>query len=79
MSNAMKSLKDTGNAALSDNKAVISIDGSGCINIEVIKSATDDDLVVSFINSTNSKCLSLQKVIDAQTYSIKLRGNSVTF
>jgi len=79
MSNAMKSLKDTGNVTLSDNKAIILIDGSACINVEVIKNTTNDDLLISFINSTNSKCINLQTAIDAEKYPIKLRGASVTY
>jgi len=79
MSNAIQKLKNAGNATLSDNKAVISIGGVDCINIEIIKNATNDDLKISYINSTDQKCLSLQSAIDAQNYSIKLRGESVTY
>lgn len=79
MSNAIQKLKNSGNAVLSNNKAVISIDGANCINIDVVKNTTNDDLKVSFINSTNQSCLSLQSAIDANNYSIKLRGTSVVY
>jgi type II secretory pathway pseudopilin PulG len=79
MSNAMQKMKKSGHAVLSDNKAVISIGGSDCLSVEVIKNATNDDLKVSFINSTDTKCLSLQSAIDEKNYAIKLRGTSVTY
>lgn len=79
MSNALQKLKNSGNAVLSNNKAVISIDGADCINIDVVKNVTNDDLKVSFVSSTNLSCLSLQSAVDAQNYSIKLRGKSVVY
>ena len=79
MSNAIKNMKNTGNATLSNNKAVISIDGVNCINIEVVKNATNDDLKISYVSSSNQKCLSLQSAVDSQNYSIKLRGTSVNY
>ena len=79
MSNAMQKMKKTGNATLSANKAIISIDGVNCINIEVIKNATNDDLKISYVSSSNQKCLSLQSAVDSQNYSIKLRGTSVNY
>ncbi|WP_297441905.1 type II secretion system protein [Sulfurimonas sp.] len=79
MSNAMQKMKNSGNAVLSDNKSVISIDGVDCISIDVVKNATNDDLKVSFISSTNQKCLSLQSAIGTQNYFIKLRGSGVVY
>jgi len=79
MSNAMTNMQRSGDAVLSDNKAVISIDGIDCVNINVVKTATNDDLQVSFVPSTNAKCLNLQSTVDAQSYSMKLRGTSVTY
>jgi len=79
MSNAMQKMQNSGNAVLTDNKAVISIDGADCINIDIVKNSTNDDLKVSFISSTNKSCLSLQGAIDAQNYSIKLRGTGVVY
>jgi general secretion pathway protein G len=79
MSRAISNLKNSGNADLSDNKAVISIDGTDCINIEIVKNATNNDLNVSNISTTNPKCLSLQDAVDANNYSIKLRGTSVNY
>ena len=79
MSNAIQKMKNSGNAVLSDNKALVSIDGVNCISIDVVKNATNDDLKVSFINSTNKKCLSLQGAIGTQNYFIKLRGTSVVY
>jgi len=79
MSNAMTIMQKNGDAVLSDNKAVISIDGVNCININVVKNATNDDLNVSFVQTTDSKCLNLQSTVDAQNYAMKLRGTSVTY
>ena len=79
MSNAMKKMQSNGDATLSANKAVISIGGVDCVNVNIVKNATNDDLNVSFISSGNSKCLSLQNSIDAQNYAMKLRGTSVTY
>jgi general secretion pathway protein G len=79
MSNAMKSLKDNGNARLSANQAMILAKGSDCIKVAVVKSATNDDLVVTFKTSTNKTCSALQKLIDVEKYPMKLRGTSVTY
>ena len=79
MSNAMTNMKKSGNAVLSGNKAVISIDGVNCVNINIVKNATNDDLNVSFVQSADAKCLNLQSTVDAQSYSMKLRGTSVTY
>ena len=79
MSNAMKKMQSDGDATLSANNAVISIGGVDCINIDVIKNATNDDLRVSFIASGDSKCTSLQNSVDTQNYSMKLRGTSVVY
>lgn len=79
MSHSMAIMKKNGDAVLSDNKAIISIDGVSCINIEIIKSSTNDDLKVSYVSSTDEKCLNLQSAVSAQNYSMKLRGTSVTY
>ncbi len=79
MSHAMSIMKKSGDAVLSDNKAVISIDGVSCINIEIVKSSTNDDLKVSYVSSTDEKCLNLQSAVNAQNYSMKLRGTSVVY
>ena len=79
MSHAMARMKQSGETTLSENKAVIAIGAVNCVNIEVIKSATNDDLKVSFVSSTDAKCLNLQSTVDAQSYSMKLRGTSVTY
>ena len=79
MSNAIRNMQKSGNAVLSDNKAVISIGGVNCVNIDVVKNATNDDLKVSFVSSTDAKCLNLQSTVDAQNYAMKLRGTSVTY
>ncbi len=79
MSNTMASMKKEGEAVLSDNKAVISIDGVQCIQIEIVKNSTNDDLNVSFVSSTNDKCLNLQNAVNQQNYSMRLRGTSVKY
>ena len=79
MSNAMQTMKEHGNATIGTNEAMILADGSNCIKIEIIKSATNDDLVMTFETSTNDICDGLQSVIDVNKYPMKLRGNSVTY
>jgi len=79
MSNAAKTMKENGNLTLGTNEAMVLADGSNCIKIKVVKSATNDDLVMSFETSTNDICDGLQSVIDINSYPMKLRGNSVTY
>ena len=79
MSNAMMIMQKNGDAVLSDNKAVILIDGVNCVNINIVKNTTNDDLNVSFVQSTDAKCLNLQSTVDPQSYAMKLRGTSVIY
>ena len=79
MSNAMKTMNNHGNVRLSANQAVILADGSDCIKMAVVSSATNDDLIVTFEPSTNTICDGLQKLIDIEKYPMKLRGQSVTY
>ncbi len=79
MSNAIKKLKDAGNAVLSDDKATIYIDGSKCVEMEVQRSATNNDLVVSFETSSDDMCTTLQSLIDNSKYPMRLRGNTVVY
>lgn len=79
MSNAIKKLQESGNAVLSDDKAEFSIDGAKCIEMEVQRSATNNDLVVSFVTSTNEMCTTLQSLIDNSKYPMRLRGNTVVY
>jgi len=81
MSNAMSSLSNSGDANLSNKKAVISM-GSvhDCLTLEIVSSTTDDNLTVTYgIAGSDSKCLSLQSAVDANKYPMKLRGQSVVY
>ena len=79
MSNGIASLESSGNAVLSNKKAVVSVGGvSDCLTLDVITGAEDENLTISLGNAgADSKCLSLQSAIDATKYPLKLRGQSV--
>ena len=81
MSNGISSLESSGNAVLSNKKAVISIGNiSDCLTLEIVSSATDDNLTISYGNAgSDSKCLSLQSAVDASKYPMKLRGQNVVY
>jgi len=81
MSNGMKSLSTTGDAVLTDKKAVISMGGvSDCLTLEIVTGATDDNLTISLGNAgSDKKCLALQSAVDASKYPMKLRGQSVQY
>ena len=82
MSNAIANLERAGEADLSTNKkAVISMGSvSDCITIEIISNASDDNLTITEKSAvTDSECLALQNVIDAQKYPMKLRGRNVKY
>ncbi len=79
MSNAVSKLKEAGDAVLTDDKADFYIDGTKCIEMEVQRSATNNDLVVSFVSSTNDMCTKLQSLIDNSKYPMRLRGNTVVY
>lgn len=81
MSNGMISLERSGDAILSAKKAVISIGGiSNCLTLEITTGDTDDNLTISLGNAgADIKCISLQSVIDAAKYPMKLRGQSVQY
>ena len=81
MSNGMSSLSNSGNAVLSNKKAVIAIGSiSDCLTLEIISGATDDNLTISFGNAgSDNKCLSLQSAVDASKYPMKLRGQNVSY
>lgn len=79
MSNAMESLEGSGNAVLSDKKAVVSIGGvDDCLTLDITSGIEDENLTISFGNpGVDNKCLSLQSVIDVAKYPLKLRGQYV--
>ena len=81
MSNAMTDLSDSGDAVLSNKKAVIKMGSvSDCITLEIKTGITDDNLTISLGTPGNdSQCLSLQGSIDAARYPMKLRGQNVTY
>jgi len=79
MSNAIQRLQDSGNAVLEDNKATVVIEGKNCLEIEVKRTATNNDLYINFLASNNDMCTSVQSLIDAAKYPMKLRGNSVVY
>ena len=81
MSNGMVSLEQSGEATLSDKRAVMSIGGiSDCLTLEIMSGDADDNLTISLGNAgTDNKCIALQSVIDAAKYPMKLRGQSVQY
>jgi len=79
MSNAIKKLKDAGEAVLEDDKATIVVDGGNCLEIEVTRTATNNDLIVNFLTAGNDMCIKVQSLIDAAKYPMRLRGGSVVY
>lgn len=81
MSNGIASLENSGNAILSNKKAVISMGSvNDCLTLEIVTNPTDDNLTISLGNTGgDNKCLSLQLAIDAAKYPMKLRGQSVQY
>ena len=81
MSNSAASMVNTDKAYKSDasgRKLIIKdIDGDDCIGIEVVTTATNDDLNVSFYTSTDNICLALQSKVDRIEYSVPIRGISI--
>ena len=81
MSNSFKSLKESGNADLEDDKAVVKAgDIDDCITVEITRNITDDVLSISFgPANADSVCTSIQSLINIHDYPIKLRGQSVVY
>jgi len=81
MSNGLSNLSNSGEATLTNKKAVISFGSiSDCIILEIQTSASDDNLTITFGNAgSDSKCLALQSSIDAAKYPMKLRGQSIKY
>ena len=80
MSNSLTKLASSNEANCSEeNVTTIEIDGADCIRFEVIHTATNDDLNVSEINSTNDLCKYLQKEIKPNQYEVRLNGMTVKF
>ena len=81
MSNGVVSLQSSGNAILTDNKAVVSMGGvNDCVTLEVVTVDTTDTLVVTFgVAGADNQCLSLQSAIDVAQYPMKLRGQNVQY
>jgi len=83
MSNAISSLENTGEAAIStaDKKAVFKVGSvNDCATIQIQTGTDDDNLTLSFGNSgSDTLCSALQGAIDAAQYPMKLRGTSVTY
>jgi prepilin-type N-terminal cleavage/methylation domain-containing protein len=83
MSNGISFLVKTGDAVLDINnkKATVKFGSvSDCVTVQILTSATDDNLTVSFGDASgDTKCLQLQSAIDAGKYPMKLRGTNVTY
>lgn len=80
MSNGAATLVRTGKATKSNGGRKITVkvpSGLDCINMEVITTATNDDLNVSYITQTDAVCLALQSIVDRVEYSVQIRGISV--
>ena len=80
MSNSLDSMVRQGSAyKVSGKEVIVKIKKEDCINIKISENGGNDDLNVSFINSTKPVCLSLQKVVSSKTYSISLRGLTIVY
>ncbi len=51
MSNVIVKIQKSGNNVIGDKKVLISISGVNCVNINIVKNATNDDLNISFVQS----------------------------
>ncbi len=80
MSNAMSLMTNSNEAELnvSDSSGTIEMDGVNCIKIKIIHTATNDDLNVSLIPTSDSLCKYLQKKVVARLYKVHLRGALVS-
>jgi prepilin-type N-terminal cleavage/methylation domain-containing protein len=81
MSNSMESMSKSGDANLSDKKAVIKMGGiSDCITFEIVTDSNEDNLTISLGDAKgDSRCKSLQSVIDAKKYPMRLRGTTISY
>lgn len=81
MSDIISSLERSSEAVLANNKAIISTGSiSDCVTIEVLIGTTDNNLTITFGNANgDSACNSLQLLINADEYPVKLRGPSVVY
>jgi len=83
MSNAMTSLSATGDAVLSNSKAVIKYGNVlDCVSVSIDSNATTgvDTLNITFGNpGSDFRCVALQGAIDENEYPMKLRGRSAKF
>ena len=81
MSSGIKSLESSGNAVLSDKKAIISMGNVvDCLTLEIVSGTNDDNLTITLGDpGTDTKCNSLQSLIDSAKYPMKLRGQSVQY
>lgn len=80
MSNSLKGLVISGEANCSEeNQSIIKMGGVNCIKLEVIHTATNNDLNVSTISTTNNLCKYLQKEIKPNLYEVRLTGTVVNY
>jgi hypothetical protein len=81
MSNAVKSMKDRNIATQSGNVLNIKMNTvSDCLKLVISSSSADSNLTLQYGNAGgDSQCLSLQSAIDANDYSIPLRGQRIKF
>ncbi|MDQ7061297.1 MAG: type II secretion system protein [Sulfurimonas sp.] len=79
MSNAMQLLQNSGEAVLTSSKADIAFGNvNDCVSVEVVSGVNDENLTISFGSAgTDTLCLALQNLIDAQQYPMQLRGSLV--
>jgi len=80
MSNSLSKLASSNEANCSEaNQSIIKMGGVDCIKVEVIHSATNDDLNISKVNTSNKLCQYLQKEIKPSLYKVRLSGNTVNY
>ena len=80
MSNSLSKLASSDEANCSEaNQSIIKMGGVDCIKLEIIHSATNDDLNVSKINTPNKLCQYLQKEVNPSLYKVRLSGNTIKY
>ena len=80
MSNSLSELSSIYEANCSEeNVSIIKMDGVDCIKLKVTHNATNDDLNVSKISTSNKLCQYLQKEINPNLYEVRLSGKTVKY
>ena len=78
MSGSLAELVSSGEANCSvSSTCLIKMDGVDCVKLAIINTSTNDDLNISFFNTTNQLCNYLQEEVKPMLYETRLRGTMV--